>query len=215
MNVYIWTDQWAPWKNTVAYYKFDWNLNDSSGNSRNLSVGWGTVSYWTESWGGKYIYFNSWAYTNNISMPYKSDGYTINLWGKYVSWNKYLLDFQPSTSANQWNRFQYLSSTSLYIGRWWGITVPNMSLWYNMVIINLNNKSNLYMNWEYKWYADLWTRDTTAQYFRLNSVWYTVSSYSNYAWPNYMSNLIIENTARTPEQVAWYYNQTKSLYWIS
>ena len=206
--------EWKPWSNTLAYYKFDWNLNDSSWNSRNFTSNW-TVSYWTETWWGKYIYFNSWAYTNNLSIPYKSDWYTISLCGKYVSWNKYLLDFQPSTSASQWNRFQYLSSTSLYIG--WGswITVPNMSNWYNMVIVNTGNKSKLYMNWEYKWYADLASWDTTSQYFRLNSVWYTNSNYWNYAWPNYMWRLIVENKWWTEDEIVNDFNNIKSLYWIS
>jgi len=47
-----------PWANTVAYYKFDWNLNDSSGNNRNMALSRGSVTYWT-IWNNKYVHFDS------------------------------------------------------------------------------------------------------------------------------------------------------------
>jgi hypothetical protein len=38
---------------------------------------------------------------------------------------------------------------------------------------------------------------------------------SNPTYRGYMSNVIIESVIWPAEQVAWYYNQTKSQYWIS
>ena len=60
---------WKPWANTIAYYKFDWNLNDSSGNNRNLSMYTGSFSYWTLSSWQPYCQLNTSATTNEASIP--------------------------------------------------------------------------------------------------------------------------------------------------
>ena len=54
-EIYLWTtkvrpEAWKPWANTLAYYKFEWNLNDSSGNGRNASILNWSASYQTVGW---------------------------------------------------------------------------------------------------------------------------------------------------------------------
>ena len=53
-NIYIGEYGWKPWSNTIAYWEFDWNLNDSSGNWYNLTATSSSYSYWDlQEW--KYV----------------------------------------------------------------------------------------------------------------------------------------------------------------
>lgn len=209
----------GPWANTLAYYEFNWNLNDSSGNNRNLSLASGSVTYWTESWWAKYGYFNTSTYTNNYtSMPYNSSAYTINIWYKRVGGNSgeqcTVADFH--TWWNYFPRLNIRSSDVLYIVSRNYVSTSNTNTWSNYCISISSWIATCYRNWtqvaSYSVYSFSWN----LTYFRLNTVWYAGSySLSHYAADGRMSALIIENKTRTAQEISDYYNQTKSLYWIS
>lgn len=206
---------WQPWANTVAYYKFDWDLNDNSGNSYNLSIANWTPTYWTTTGGAKYIHFPSQSYTNNITIPYSLSAYTINVWLKYDSTNKTIMDFQTRINWWNWNRLQYASSTS--IACWTTVTNLDLSNWINLVVVNDNYSCTAYVNWVQTTTNSLGTyTDTSAPYFRLNTVGYggSTSVYTNNAGSNYVSELITEDRVRTAQEIADYYNQTKWSYWL-
>jgi len=128
---------WKPWANTIAYYKFDWNLNDSSGNNHNFSGTNMTVTYWTLSWWAKYIHFPNWAWANTQSwMPYSTSSYTINFWvKKWDSNDGTFLDFQVWTSGvNYWNRIYWLDTTMGFVISRSAVTVPSLtSQWRNII----------------------------------------------------------------------------------
>jgi len=209
---------WQPWANTIAYYKFNWNLNDSSGNNRNLSLAAGSVTYWTESWWAKYGYFNTSTYTNNYtSMPYYSTNYTINYWYKRVwsvSWNYWIIaDFH--TGSNYFPRLKVQNSVIWFIVGRSDVGASGTDSWNNYCISISNWITSCYKNWglvasghsvnSFSW---------NLPYFRLNTVWYTTASYSDYAGDGRFSEFIVENKARTAQEIADYYNSTKSKYWL-
>ena len=207
---------WKPWANTIAYYKFDWNLNDSSGNNHNLgSALYGTFNYTTTTQWAKYVYCSSAAYPSPISLPYKSDGYTINMWWKGQTGSNVILDFQPATSGvNYWNRIIYKSATSLsYVISRSDVTVPDLTTWKNICIVNSSNVSYLYINNSLITSQNLNSYNMNIPYFWFNRAGYAWSP-QNTSWAMSMSELIIEDKARTAQEIADYYNQTKSNYWL-
>lgn len=199
----------------MAYYKFDWNLNDSSGNNRNLSLAAGSVTYWTESWWAKYGYFDTSTYTNNYtSMPYNTTAYTINIWYKRVGSNSgthcTVADFH--TWWNYFPRFNVLSNEVWYIVSRSNVSTSNTDSWSNYCISISGNTATCYRNWTQVWQFSVNSFNNNLPYFRLNTVWYTTASYSNYTADGRMSALIIEDKARTAQEIADYYNQTKWNY---
>lgn len=217
-NAYIGEYGWTPWENTVAYYKFDWNLNDSSGNGRNLSLAWWSVTYWAESWWGKYAYMDSSTYTNNYaSMPYNSTNYTINRWYKRVwsvSWNYWIIaDFH--TGSDYFPRLKVQNSAIWFIVSRSDVSASGTDSWNNYCISISNWTATCYRNWTQVASYSVNSFSWNLQYFRLNTVWYqNMWYYYNYTGIGRLSEFIIENKARTTQEITAYYNQTKANYWL-
>jgi hypothetical protein len=83
-NIYLWEPWWSPGADTIAYYKFDWDLNDSSGNNKNLTAR-GTPTYWTN-----YITLDSSKYLSCANFDNLTHDRTLNLYARingFYSWN--------------------------------------------------------------------------------------------------------------------------------
>ena len=208
---------WRPWANAIAYYKFDWNLNDSSGNNRDLSIAAGTFTYGTESWWGKYVYMPKNSYTNNYtSMRYDSSSYNISFWAKRVAnvtawW--VVVDFH--TGWNYFPRAQFQTSFMQFVV---GRTTPfpsgfDTGQWHHYCISISNNSATCYIDWAYYWTGALNSYNNNLPYFRLNTAWYA-GSYAGESRDGRLSELIIESVPRTAQNVSDYYNQTKAKYWL-
>ena len=219
-KIYIRVDEppFTPWANTIAYYKFDWNLNDSSGNNRNLSIAAGTFTYGTESWWAKYVYMPKDSYTNNYtSMPYNSASYNISLWAKRV-WSIptwwIVVDFHNGN--NYFPRVVLTeSSIALVVSR----TTPfpsgfNTAQWHYYCLSISNNSATCYIDWAYYWTGALNSYNNNLPYFRINTAWYA-GDYPYQSRDGNLSELIIENAPRTAQEISDYYNATKADYWIS
>ena len=214
--MFVWTTKvrpsgWKPWANTIAYYKFEWNLNDSSWNGYNWSMRYGSFTYSTLSSWEQYLYSNWANYSNNITIPYNPQSYTINVWCKYWS-SKVFVDFQPYKSASSWPRFQRLANNSLYLGKTPYISW-NFTQWTNVVLVLTSSSSKFYINWQYvnSWGAmQTWYSTTNLS---INTAWIADNPTAQ-SWTNYMDELIIENKERTAQEISDYYNLTKSNYWL-
>ena len=222
MGVYMRVDEWwHPWADTIAYYKFDWNLNDSSGNWHNLTNSW-TISYSTSPYAvnlttSNYLYFNN-------SDAFNHD-WTFNTWAYITARNK---DNDASVLMCQWTGSQNSMIFCCINYQWklffwfygndhtWTIT-SSLDQWVN-VCYTYNYATKTYKAY-INWIKDIDGTKTTQ---------YTVASWNLYAWAlandpsalNYrvqwkLSEYIIENKARTAQEIADYYNRTKSLYGIS
>ena len=207
---------WTPWANTIAYYKFDWNLNDSSGNGNNWTLNW-TITYDTVGtmqvanfWGSWYVTIPGlWALTWSL---------TVNLWmeSSQASANEIaLVALCPDTDNKNLSFAVNYGEATMF--RWNGSTsqscqsntTVNDWVWHNIVTTINGNTQTVYVDWISKWTLSCNYDIVSGIYswFWVNIKWSTGTKYN---W--LLSNIIVENTPRTSEQVAWYYNQTKSNY---
>ena len=209
-NAYIW-EVWTPWANTVAYYEFDWNLNDSSGNNKNLSLYSWTASYWTTSGGAKYINFPNTCWTTYWEDTISYGGTTLSFWYK---WNSGY-DAKPIIEiwASGYDIYGRISGdvTFEYFTSW---PFPSYSAWsnwhYYTVVRDGNNNSKIYVDWQlvangnWTW---SWTR---AVRFRFNQYGDSNTSSNCNTWN--LSEVIFESRDRTVTELQHYYNLTKSNY---
>ncbi len=207
-----------PNANTVAYYEFNWNLNDWSWNWHNLSMYTWSVSYWTESWWWKYAYFNRNSRTNyrNRNVNYKWPN-TISFFFQpkenlYNSWAKDIVELWSNSSNNflrvcdtitfSWNTMTSETMRQLTVWTRYMITIAcdwNTFHFYENAVEFATASQNM-----------SWTHNSR---FRVNQVPDTNSnSYSNnmYIW-----RLTREEKYRDATYVARYYKKYKSLYWLS
>lgn len=220
-----WGGGWQPWANTVAYYKFEWDLKDYSGNWHDLTWRW-TITYITDTWMNKQVaYFqgrsswnSTWAvstsftqqltpstfcvrykaksnggsYPNRFFMLTYNDGSWYRLTGLITAWESNA-DFK--IRANSDYKFQ----TWVYpdVWGWWHCAVATIWEWY----------AKIYLDGEYKNQNTYSTADLST------STPILIGSNDSYYWYNwYIGTAIIENRIRTEQEVANYYNKTKSEY---
>ncbi len=204
-NAYI-GEYRVPGENTIAYYPLtsETTVNDLSWNNRNLTnyngVAFGTYagvdcSYF--AW-NKMILYNS-------SFPARwTSSWTFSCWVYTTSNTRQAVIVLWNTAATvlfiklyNW----YIDGTSVEVS-------PNN--WHNIVYTVWNNTLKMYIDGVEQYSSSSYTISNTA------SIWLGRATYQdteNLYW--YLSQVIVENQVRTAEQVAWYYNQTKSQYWIS
>lgn len=209
---------WQPWVNTIAYYEFDNDLTDSSGNSRDLTLATWSVTYGTASWWGKYAYFDTSTYTTSTSwfptIDFDNDSYTVSYYWQpkiiYTSWFYSVFDWSISGSDPRWIRV-----TNSFNVWWFSSRYPAViNTWYYITIVREWANCSYYVNGTLvdstviTWTWQSWSHTPLLQ---INSIW----SNSNYVNNNYLGEFIIEDKARTATEISNYFNQTKSDYWIS
>lgn len=204
---------WQPWANTVAYYEYNNDLTDSSSNSNNLSLLSGTVTYWIASGWGKYVYFGNSAWSEHKILSPNIDVSAVTI---MYRWNPQ----QVYTSGNPITIACTLSDNSL-IGAtvrsvdFWATTwfTATADTWYHIAIVCEGGIRKFYVDWVYYTqdsYSLTWTQTTKLT---INNAWDTNDP--SFANDNYISKLIIEDKARTAQEISDYYDQTKWDYWIS
>ena len=227
-TVYGWEWSWKPWANTIAYYKFEWDANDYSWNSHNLTTN--NVTYVTNSWISKTVaYFNGSSYWTNSKGI--SEQFSQQLTpSTFICWYK--------AEANGWsypNRFFLveLSDDEVDVyARTWIITARNNNADFKIRA----NRGRIFQTWVYpdvwwwwhcvvatiwEWYAKIYldgelknsTTYTTADITENTKIQISsTDSYYNYKW--WMWECIIENKIWTAQEIADYYDQTKWKYWL-
>ena len=214
---------WKPWANTLVYYNINDNdtsttIYDLSWNNNNLS--WTTITYWTDAtvwkvftaWRpsssiinfGNEFTFISWAYytaatgcifsngawassfaSNSLFAWYNTNKMTGFVWGNTTNPAKWIIS-QSDIPTNQWVMYAYTRDSS------W-----NLKIYLNATLDNTTTIATnpVYPSW------------TTFMFW-----WW-------WGWGNDMNGkiktLIWENRTWTADEIAKYYNQTKSKYWIS
>jgi len=227
-NAYIGEYGWKPWANTIAYYKFEWDAKDYSWNSHNLTTN--NVTYVTNSWISKTVaYFNWSSYWTNSQA--KSEQFSQKLTpSTFICWYK--------AEANGWsypNRFWLVelfdNDVSVYTRTWlitsWGSNAdfkvranrdyafntgvyPDVWWWWHCVVATIWEwYAKIYLDWEFKNSNTYTTADITQNTRVLIS---SRDTYYNYKW--WIGDVIIESKVRTAQEVADYYNQTKTNYWL-
>lgn len=226
-GVYLWESlvwpAWKPWANTVAYYPLKTDFNDASGNSRNLTNTNTSIS--TQSW-VDCVYFNG----SNSYLTYS----WYELWNTARTINLWCYDVRPNSSSdNQW--IIHIWNTALNMWLWWSLWLQftnattlrtsdwqnsssesqttTISLWWNNIVVTQQTTTvKLYLNWVLKFTITNYPSQTNAP-----NWWRLWASCRTNPWQYlkwYLSNVVLENKVRTAQEIADYYNQTKSNYWL-
>ena len=212
-----WGGGWQPWENTLLYLPFSTDLNDHSGNSHNPST-YSSASITTLN-GVKCCYFNDGA----MQIPQFTTfnhSFTISLW--YNITNVY-----GAQIANQWQAGSsklmslWLQAQRGRIGLgFYGndyetTTVPATNTWVH-IVATFNRDNNywvIYYNWNSIGSHTYSTPNVQSWIFY---IWPNAEAPSNTTWRmrGYVSNYIVEDKARTEQEITDYYNQTKWNYWL-
>lgn len=204
---------WKPWANTIAYYPLTSTstVNDLSGNNNTLTNQGAT--FWTY-WGidcvntvGKSLY---WAITN---LPTGSSPRTISVWANAQASSSWMAIY------GYWQNSQYkLCTCYRSTDNWWAIqfthyygeiitsTIMSTNQWFLITYTYDWTTAKMYVNWNPDWNITV-SLNTASSDFVISGWWVGNETFN---W--YISNMIIENRARTAQEIADYYNQTKWNY---
>lgn len=207
-------EQWRqPWANTIAYYPFDTDYVDASGNSPTATKQ-GT-NIWLHKWIDCLDLNNSFAIVDWINNLNNVNEFTLCVW-VYPYWKTWINYYW---NANRWGSWFDISPYTTWWIRWWNTTdtqssVPAISEWWHL----------LAQIWVVGWAG---SRVVDGQWTTLIASWLTapgnqtdklyIGALADGTWANswYMSKLILEDKAWSVQEMTNYFNQTKSLYGIS
>ena len=223
-KVFLWDTQvrpsgWQPWSNTIYYLPLDADLLDHSWNGYTFTPT-GTVNLVNNKANIPVCYINR----GSLEVPsntytFWSDDFTVSYWVNIPTdqdtYYRWVLWFNTSNYGSMVLNYEF---NQWYIWSWpftWDVAVSYPTIkdtWVHFVTVRNWSTFTTYSNWV------LYNTATSTSF----SVWqwsWTVlwiGRWQNVVIKNlYISNFIIENKARTAEEVADYYNQTKWDYWIS
>lgn len=214
MGVYIYSDEWLPWENTLLYMPLNWSSKDEA-----------SWNYGTWSWTEQYQTLASWLKVANCNTSSyiltpsfaMNTALTLSWWLYRSSWELFVRCdgrwgtrnfYQISAAATQaWGAWYY-NGTAYWWEGWDG------NWWQNCVLTCWSNWVNVYVNW-----ANVYSNTSVTSFVWKTQQWginfdqYSTSEPIHWAW--FYSNIIVENKAWTAQEVANYYNTLKSKYWIS
>ena len=212
----------VPWANTVAYYKMDWNANDSSWNGRNgtddnISYVPGRFWQWWSFNGSTSIIRLPNNFQNNFSWWL----FTISAFVKPASFTGTVNSiFKNRGDATTWAvHFDLTNSkVTLYItqSNWtmiWALQSAaklSTGIWYHVWAVADWTNINIYLNWNNVGSrAYNWTLKTSFIY---NNIWckvkdtWVIDVNQSFNW--LIDEVIIENVAWSATEVQEYYNLT-------
>ena len=219
-----------PWANTLLYYDFEhtsWTTETNMAWISNYDGTYQTTPTISTLASGKKILTVNWdnaLNTNNTLSTLNYNNTTVCVWFNPVSttenfyfwqerrgvqwWTILCSDYMGSCSACLWPDSNNMSSITLNYGNW-----------QNIVITNDGTDSTVYINGVQVWQTTM-TTSTWDKYFHVGAVViYAVPSPatapSNRLGEASFWSVIIENKARTAQEISDYYDLTKWNYWIS
>ena len=214
------TDQswWQPWVNTIAYYPFSTDFSDQSWNWYDLTW-YNSATIWTLNWLSclDLTASQSYLWTTVSWIPQWWQARTEMFWVKWSALWNYPTHQYGRASFNEWSTIWTNNSNPnwiLWSNYWdnilwtWPISV---SVWHHVaVVINGSWSAGQVM------YVDgvAWPDASLTINTQGTTLYIGKNRDNNYLnW--YMSNFIIEDKARTAQEISDYFNQTKWDYWIS
>lgn len=221
MNVYIRTDEWLPWKNTLWYYTFDdqnsSQITDFSWNNRNLT--WWSMPWYTLVSGTNYagnFTTGSWVAPTNTSYWPMNWTSTVLAWVKPTANSaSYITMFDERSQYNQFSLIRWYNSwTFEYFNQLTGTNLrttikswASINTWYLVWYTKNGTSVKTYCNWVAWWTL---TDNTNSN----NKTFYIWSSnaWDRFQWQVWVC--IVEDKVWTADEILNYYNSTKANYWI-
>jgi len=220
--------EWKPWANTIAYYPLNWDANDYSGNNRNLTTNnmiytswwpW-QVAVFTSFWNYAYYQDNS---LFDLRSPFtynvRANASSITSWyynGSHPYWNT-LISIQDGTTIAShcedlwfwlWNKVIWYQWNVDYMDGW---TISTNHRYNIVFTYDGNGGKKLYIDWVQV--ASDTITPTSVSYSNARLVLSrSATSYNAQPYDWMLSNVIVENKARTADEVLNYYNRSKVNY---
>ena len=219
---------WQPWANTILYYDFEhtsWTTETNLATWQSWYNGTysGTPTIWTLSSWKKYFntWWNTYLETNSWFSTVNYGNCTVCVWMNVVeTWAKSL--FWQSwwdTPSQYWTIFcERLSNWNYQVEIWkpvW-LNITGDSWWQLLIMTSDGSTLNVYRNGNTTPIASksatAWNANSTKLY-----VWWAVRYWNTSPgiWNAYFGSFIVENKVWTTQEMSDYFDQTKSLYWIS
>lgn len=216
---------WQPWVNTIWYRPLVSDINDHSWNNNHLTwawtvaysqVGWATINSYNTTSSSNYLYSTSitwmvsWNGASTQSMWLYFDG-TVNSQADsniYMIWQSGTSDYMRNLLTQMYTRDVRISQRG---SASWTMFSLQDNTWHHIVITYDGTKFNCYLNWNKQ---GEWTKSIDTHWsdlYLMNASW---ESWKNWIYSN-MSDVILENKARTAQEISDYYDLTKGNYWIS
>jgi hypothetical protein len=215
--------EWQPWVDTVLYYDFEhtsWTAETDLAWNYNWTYQ-ATPTIWTLSSWKKY-FDTQWTNCLNTNSTLSTIDYnngTVCIWFNMV--NSFVYFWQERWGA-QWGTIycDNFSNGQFCLGPDNNIlnTPLSLGVWYNIVIVNDWVNTTLYKNGQQMAQKNM-TSSTWNRYFH---VWWATTQWTppsqtvpwNLIWNALFWSVIIENKARTAQEIADYFEQTKWNYWL-
>lgn len=197
---------WTPWANTIAYYPFNSDLLDHSWNNHNRS-----------SWG--------WTFANNMitttsslwrnALITSSQDFTLSAYADFskttaTNWYAYIAIYSNTDWPTCW--FWIRRTTNEFAGfktgSWYTFTQSLSASIHHLVLTRNGSTRKAYADW-------VLIGTKTVSWSLQSSTSQTIGSPAGYNYSVTCGEVIIESVAWTDQEVADYYNDTKSNYGIS
>lgn len=197
---------WQPWANTMLYLPMEDDFIDATWNNTMSNSGATIVDLnWV-----KCGYFNYNRLTCSASPSNKKD-ITMSVWINYSSW--YWIIWSNHSNISSWDCFNLNNNGKI---SYWCYTGSRPTIQYATTLATntwlhvCKSWDKIYLNW-----IQVAQNSSIADFVQGYSytIWQQNSGANSYIW--YMSKLIVEDKARTAQEIADYYNNTKNIYWIS
>lgn len=200
-NAYVGQGIWKPWSNTLCYLPlekdvldYSWNNNNWTGNPANFN-----------NWVANYTTGSSWGSTY---LPYSlvnTNEWTVSIW---VYWGTTTTNFLNQHTLNTWWFTMWYKNNWSNAAFGWesDITTTSVANAWNLFTWTWDsNWYKFYYNWVYIWSQSSRTTRTN------QNLYLGYDGYTGHINIT-LSKLIIENKARTWDEILEYYNLTKNKY---
>ena len=213
---------WKPWANTIAYFPLKEDASDYSWNWYN-GTRVGTETY-TLLWWVQAATFSTNTGSQKSAKNYittTADRHTQPItfsWWIYqidtnYDWKNPFSNSNLSDSSN--NNYGIRTARSYQLNVWWSSTDYDTSTpvlydqWTLLTTTIENWISKFYVNWTLKYTANVWW-DAWVHWNW--SIWAKRWDAFIYWWDWWVREFILENKARTAQEILYYYNLTKANY---
>lgn len=199
---------WQPWANTLGYWKFEQNLNDSSWNGYNFTTSW-TITTSYSSWVDGYCIDKTGEWILESTLPATTfvGNFTLMCFVKFDAVNSVI---RIMWELGNWSNIQYES--------WkWGLQwfnndeagrtswdwTPVADTWYHIVITGDGTAYTAYLDWATMNKTRQWTIATGSWWFIL--WWNSSTNVQNIDWS--FDEVIIEDRIWTQAEIQTYLSQ--------
>lgn len=217
-TVYGGEPKWKPNANTVAYYPLNGDIKDYSGNNRDMSVKFWTATYWTlSSWKQYWSFWATWNTSwwwgwQTANLIDVSWNITVSYWGRF-NWNKSWTRDVITNRYESWFRWMDnidTNGTIMFHGNahYNSTSTVTDNNWHNILCVVNSGTVYFYIDGSLD-VSKSYSFGSSSAYL---SLWYSWQNNTDERLNWDVSEIIIENTPRTADEVAKYYNRTKANY---